>query len=138
MERMKAVKTLVVFMGVLLVLGLALLGYGMYSKAGRVVKPSAPAVATASAVSPVAAPAVVPVVVGSFGAVGLGQPEGSRIAASHLNGPVLVLTVVEGGLPDRVILLDTAAGGAILGQVSVQGSPAAAASAPVPVVPVAK
>lgn len=130
---MKAVKTLVVFMGVLLVLGLALLGYGMYSKAGRVVKPSAPAVATASAVSPAMAPGAV----GSFGTVGLGQPEGSRIAASHLNGSVLVLKVVEGGLPDRVILLDTAAGGVIMGQVSVQGSPAAA-SASVPVAPVAK
>lgn len=111
---MKAVKSLVAFMGVLLVAGLALLGYGMYTKAGRAVKPSAEAsVAPSSGPSvPVAMPIpssfAAPAT--AYGAQPLGQPAGSRIAAVTLNNGLAAVTITGGGLGDRLVILDTTAG----------------------------
>lgn len=125
---MKAVKSLVVFMGVLLVLGLALLGYGMYSKSSRMVKPSAPVAASAPApVAPVS------VAVGPFSPVALGQPSGSVIAGMQWNGALLALHIKDGGLPDRVVVVNTA-NGSLSGEISLgQGEKAAVAPVAAPV-----
>lgn len=100
--RMKAVKALVIFMGVLLVLGVGVLGYGMYSKAGRLAKPSTPVAAPAEAVLVAAG--------GPFSPVSLGQPEGSMIAGMQWSGPLLAVQIKGGGLPDRVMVINTANG----------------------------
>lgn len=116
---MRAIKTLVTFMGVLLILGLGLLGYGMYSKA-----------TTGSKTPVIASPAGAPVMpalshgpVASFGDVLLSEPAGSEITSAQVNGPLLVLQVRGGGKADRVILFDLASG-VVLGRVGI-GAPAA-------------
>lgn len=124
---MKAIKTLVVFMGVLLVAGLALLGYGMYSKAGRVVKPSATAQAPVTP-GPVIASAPNSAAVAAFAPLALNQPAGSQIAATQWNGSLLAVTVTGGGPADRVVIVDLA-NAAVLGTVSLGA--AAPVAAPV-------
>lgn len=87
---MKAIKGLVIFMGVLLLVGLGLLGYGMSAK---VRKPeSRPVVAEAR-----------------FGAVEVPLPAGSRVEQMVVAGERVVLRVVGGG-PERLVVLDPAAG----------------------------
>lgn len=105
---MKAIKALVIFMGVLIVAGLGLLGYGMYTKAGRSVKPS-------TVTTPPGA-VVLPADVEAFGALDLPQPPGTRIAAATVSGGVLVLHLTDGGRPDRVTLIDLGRG-SVLGNV---------------------
>jgi len=109
---MQAIKALVIFMGILLIAGLGLLGYGMYTKAGRSVKPSAPA-----------AMVTTPSALADFGALGLDQPVGTRIVGVQVTGPVLTVQLTEGGRPDRVAVVDLAAG-RVLGVVSLDGAAA--------------
>lgn len=114
---MKAIKALVFFMGFLLVAGIGLLGYGMYSKAGRSVK--APAV-----IAPAGVPVAAPVDLAGFGGLGLDQPAGTRIAAARVSGTILVVELTDGGRADRVALVDLA-GGSLLGMVYVDAAAAA-------------
>lgn len=92
---MKALKALVVFMGVLLVAGLGLLGWGLYSQAGKMAsKGRQPAV----------------VAVGTdFGAIAVPLPAGARIDQMMAAGERVVLRVTGGG-PDRLVVLDPQAG----------------------------
>lgn len=108
---MKAIKALVIFMGILIVAGLGLLGYGMYTKAGRSVKPSPVETSAAPAL-----PSVVSVENTAFETVVLRQPPGTRIAAAEVSGGLLVLRLTDGGQPDRVSVIDVGRG-SLLGNI---------------------
>jgi hypothetical protein len=126
---MRAIKVLVIFMGVLLVAGLGLLGYGMYTKAGKTMKtpPVAEAVPQA-VVSGVGARvgALVP-----FGSVGLDQPAGTSVEAVTVAGAQLVVTLRGGGLADRIVVLDSASQ-TVIGRLTVDGLPVAEPAADAP------
>ena len=94
---MQAIKGLVLFLGLLLVAGLAVLGYGLYSKA--------PFKGTTSAAPTLAAGPVV----ADFGSVGVPIPAGARIEQMLVAGDRVVLRLSGGG-PERVLVLDPARG----------------------------
>ena len=95
---MKALKGLVAFLGLLLVIGLGVLGYGLATKAH--LKGSA---TSANANKPAAAAA------SDFGAVQIPLPAGSRIEQMSTIGERVVLRISGGG-PERVLVLDPAQG----------------------------
>jgi len=97
MNSVKAVKSLALGMGVLLLAGLGLLAYGLYSQAGKKAKTAAPVQTEA------------PVAVDGFGDLTLAEPPGARIAGVHLNGTMLAV-IVRGQGPDRIVLVDMARG----------------------------
>ncbi len=94
---MKAIKGLVVFLGVLLLAGLGLLGYGLYSKA--------PGKGTPSAASGSTAPASV----AEFGQLAVPIPAGYRIEQMLVVGERVVLRLSGGG-PERILVLDPSLG----------------------------
>lgn len=109
---MKAIKALVAFMGVLLLAGLGLLGYG---------------VATRTAPDPGAAPPTVPASAGpvigkDFGAVTVPLPAGVRIEQTLVVGERLVVRVTGAG-PEQLVVLDPM-GGRIIGSFVLQPEPA--------------
>jgi hypothetical protein len=97
---MAAVKSLVVFMGVLILAGLGLLGYGMMQASEDL---------EAGKAEPVR----------QFGDLDLGQPAGSRLGEVIPDGAGhLMITVTGGDRPDRVVVLDMR-DGTVLGTVSI-------------------
>ncbi|MEO5374151.1 MAG: hypothetical protein H7840_07695 [Alphaproteobacteria bacterium] len=103
---MKAVKAIVIVMTALLVIGLGLVAYGMMTRASRV------------AVEPPRAAAA-----RGFGAIGLGQPDGSRIAGMTTAGDGLLLLRIEGGgSAERVVVVDLSSG-RVLGAVGLGAAP---------------
>lgn len=92
---MKAIKALVVFMGLLIVVGLGVLGWGLMRQSSR---PDLPP-------SPVAAPpTLVEDATPAFDTVFLAEPPGTTLQAVSLHGPTLILTLTGGGTADRVVL----------------------------------
>lgn len=92
---MKAIKGLVLFMGILLVAGLGLLGYGLFTQTGKgSAKKPAPAAASAGA---------------SFGQVEVPLPAGARIDQALVAGERIVLRITGSG-PERLLVLDPATG----------------------------
>lgn len=98
---MKALKSLVLFLGVLLVTGLGLLGYGLYSKAH--LKGGAAASAGAAPTTAVAA------VVAEFGTVQVPVPAGARVEQMVTAGERVVLRL-SGPAGERVLVLDPGQG----------------------------
>lgn len=97
MQGIKAIKALVAFMGILLVAGLGLLGYGLMNvKNGS--KPRVPAPAASTS-----APAA------EFGALAVPVPAGSRVEQTLVVGDRLVLRLAGGG-GERLLVLDPAEG----------------------------
>lgn len=92
---MKAIKALVAFMGVLLIAGLALMGYGIATKTGS--KPRASAAAPGE----------------TFGTVAVPLPAGARVEETLEAGGRIVLRVTGGGA-ERYVVLD-ADGGTVAG-----------------------
>lgn len=108
---MKALKALVVVMGILIVLGIGLVVYGLLTQFGK----GGEAVATAPAVTPPMAEAV-PVpgpaagVVGRvpaepFGSVLLDEPADTAITGASAGDGRILLRLSGGGKPDRVVVL---------------------------------
>lgn len=94
---MKALKGLVAFLGLLLVIGLGVLGYGLATKAHlKGAGPSANAKPAAPSSS-------------DFGAVQIPLPAGSRMEQMTVAGDRVVLRIAGGG-PERVLVLDPAQG----------------------------
>lgn len=101
---MRAVKGLVAGMGILILIGMGLLVYGLLRTSDRL--NDAPAVASRPAVAPVAAAALDP-----FDTLALGEPDGSRIAHMTTDGRGrLILGITGGGRPDRAVVVDPATG----------------------------
>jgi hypothetical protein len=92
---MKAIKGLVIFMGLLLVAGLGLLGYGMSIKAHQT-GPRAAAGAAAGAGS-------------LFGAVEVPLAAGAHVEQMVVAGDRVVLRVLGAG-PERLVVLDPGQG----------------------------
>lgn len=93
---MKAIKGLVIFMGVLLLAGLGLLGYGLFNQAGKMgaKKPAAAAIVQSGP---------------GFGRVEVPLPAGSEVDdVFEANGKV-VLHIIGGGA-ERFVVLDPASG----------------------------
>lgn len=98
---MRAIKGLVAFLGVLLVAGLALLGYGLYTKAPLKGTPAAsPGMASGT-------PAVAGVA--EFGQLAVPVPAGSRIEQMVVAGDRVVVRLAGGG-PERILVLDPGQG----------------------------
>jgi hypothetical protein len=97
---MKALKGLVAFLGLLLVIGLGVLGYGLYTKAH--IKGSGSATAAASARS-------APAAVAEFGTVQIPLPAGSRVEQMTAVGDRVVLRLSGAG-PERLLVIDPAQG----------------------------
>ncbi|ABC21913.1 hypothetical protein Rru_A1112 [Rhodospirillum rubrum ATCC 11170] len=130
-------------MGILIVAGIGLLGYGLYSKRAHLGEPAATPQAAqpipAFAAPPQALPQAVPPaqpgarpgqIAGGwerapgmappaplrpFDTLSLGEPAGSTVRTYQVSGSVLVLEVVGGGKPARFIAVDLNAG-AIIGR----------------------
>lgn len=98
---MRAIKGLVAFLGVLLVAGLALLGYGLYTKA--------PFKGTPAASSGGAAGAVAVAPVAEFGQLAVPVPAGYRVEQMVVAGERVVLRLGGGG-PERILVLDPGQG----------------------------
>lgn len=94
---MKAIKGLVAFLGLLLVVGLGVLGYGLYTKAHQ----KGSAVAFTGPVQPVK--------VAEFGTVAVPVPAGARIEQMAVAGERVVLRLTGAG-PERVVVLDPGLG----------------------------
>lgn len=92
---MKAIKALVAFMGVLLIAGLGLLGYGFYTKAGQSGGKPRPAAAADPG--------------DAFGTVAVPLPAGARVEQVLAAGGRVVLRVTGAG-PERFVVLDPADG----------------------------
>ncbi|CAA7622317.1 hypothetical protein [Magnetospirillum sp. SS-4] len=99
---MKALKALVAFLGLLLVIGFAALGYGLYT--GAHLKGTA-----ASSSSSPSSSAAVPSAVAEFGTVQIPLPAGSRIDQMSTVGDRVVLRLSGGG-PERLLVIDPAGG----------------------------
>lgn len=131
---MQALKALVIFMGILIAVGVAVLGVTIYNRATKMVTADKPAPAAAS-IPPLAAPqgGTAPAAEPNFGPRDLGLPAGSSIVSVQpLSGRVLV----HARLPDggtRILLLDPATGG-IAGEWRAPGGDAGP-SAPTPALP---
>jgi len=117
---MKALKALVIFLGVLIVAGVGLVIYGVSSKVGSRPTPAAPA-ATNAANAP-AVPAAAP-----FGSVEIPLADGATIQQIFAAGDRVIVRVGTGnGKGDRLIVLDPARG-QIAGSFGFVAAPEAAA-----------
>ncbi|SEH33907.1 hypothetical protein [Magnetospirillum fulvum] len=104
---MKALKALVIFLGVLIVAGVGLVIYGIASKVGP--KP-APTASTAAAV-PTPPNAAAPLPAAPFGSVDIALPDGATIQQVFAAGDRVIVRVGGGkGTADRLIVLDPARG----------------------------
>ncbi|OFX10622.1 MAG: hypothetical protein A2516_07740 [Alphaproteobacteria bacterium RIFOXYD12_FULL_60_8] len=109
---MKVIKSLVLFMGALIVLGVGFLAYGLMTKSGKVVEtPPIPAPASVTGNSPL-----------GLLDVNLNQPVGSRIVSTSSGGGQLYMTVEGGGTGPRVLIVDLASG-RLIGTVRLGGGP---------------
>jgi hypothetical protein len=92
---MKALKGLVAFLGLLLVIGLGVLGYGLYTKAHVKGTGAGVVAATRSAL----------VLPDEFGTIPVPLPAGSRIEQMSAVGERVVLRLSGGG-PERLLVID--------------------------------
>lgn len=112
---MRALKALVIVMGVLILAGMGLVGYGIVKRVATPERPSQPAtMPTASAVS---APEARP-----YGPVEISLPSGARIARTRTSGERLIveLELASGG--ERLLVLDLATG-ALVGTIDLMPQP---------------
>jgi len=127
---MRAIKAIVIFMGLLLIAGLGLLGYGLYSKASNLSKTPAERTADAPAAVPAIPAAAVPEAASGaaapvFGSQTVALPPGSRVEAMasaanrivlHVAGPqgsrLVVVDPVSGAVTGTLVLTPEATPGA--------------------------
>jgi len=105
---MRALKTIVITLGALVIGAFGLLVYGLSQNWHRL---SSPPQATTGAKAAAA----------TWGHVGLGQPADSRIQSVTAAGNLIVLQVVSGG-DERLVVLDPASG-AVVGTFGVTDKP---------------
>jgi len=105
---MRALKTIVITLGALVIGAFGLLVYGLSQNWHRLSSP--PQVATGAKAA-----------AATWGHVGLGQPADSRIQSVTAAGNLIVLQVVSGG-DERLVVLDPASG-AVVGTFGVTDKP---------------
>jgi hypothetical protein len=110
---MRALKALVVFMGILILGGMGLVAYAIVKRVGQ---PAPPPRATdqASATAPVAGK--------PFGPVEIALPPGARIARTSTSEGRLIVELELAGGGERLLLVDLASG-ALLGSIDLKLSP---------------
>lgn len=98
---MKAIKALVLFMGILIVAGLGVLGYGLSQqsddKAAATTVTASPGIVSGSGA-------------GSFGAISVTLPTGSRVEQVLVAGERVVVRVTGGADGERLVVLDPRSG----------------------------
>ncbi len=110
---MKAIKALVIFMGLLLVAGIGLLAYGVVNKGDQQTvtaadpAPAAPRPSAPAALRPSAPDAPRPS--GGFGTIEVPLPPGTHVEQMAVAGERVVLRVTGGGT-DRLVVLEPASG----------------------------
>jgi len=102
---MRALKALVIFMGVLILAGMGLVGYGIVK---RTAIPERPAPATAAA--------------RAYGPVEISLPSGARIARTRTSGERLIVELELAGGGERLLVLDLATGG-LVGTIDLKPQP---------------
>jgi hypothetical protein len=112
---MKALKTLVVGMGALILIGIAVIGVTLYNRA------SAPG-GLAGGRTPASAPATVPAQAGGITAGTLGLPAGSRVKGLAGAGNRVVVHVELPSGQEQLLLLDPATG-QVTGRLGVAEAP---------------
>jgi len=101
---MRALKALVIFMGVLILAGMGLVGYGIVK---RTATPERPAPATAAR---------------PYGPVEISLPSGARIARTRTSGERLIVELELAGGGERLLVLDLATGG-LVGTIDLKPQP---------------
>jgi hypothetical protein len=113
---MRWLKSLVTLLGVLIVGGLLLLGYGFYKKTQNPdwrlshLFLGAPAETPAPAVHSIKAPSVTQIPAQSFGEISLGLPAGCLVTDVNPDGPRAYLTIGPPGRCHRVVVVDSQSG----------------------------
>ncbi len=110
---MRALKTIVITLGALVILAFGLLVYGLSQNWHRLSMPAQPA--APRLIEGAKTPAA------TWGHVGLGQPADSRIESVTPAGSLIVVQVVSGG-DERLVVLDPASG-AVVGTFGVTDKP---------------
>ena len=124
---MRALKALVIGMGILIIIGIALVGYGVYRR-GKAPEPPKPAAAQPPSPQPpapqppVPQPAATPTPPKPYGPIQIVLPPGSRVIDSQAsNGRLVVeLELLDGAR--RNIVFDLATG-AVLGTIDLKPQP---------------
>lgn len=106
---MRALKALVIVMGVLILAGMGLVGYGIVKRTAIPERPLQSAAGPAAAARP-------------YGPVELALPSGARIARTRTSGERLIveLELASGG--ERLLVVDLATGG-LVGTIDLKPQP---------------
>lgn len=109
---MRALKALVIFMGILILLGMGLVGYAIVN---RVAAPEGgkPGTATVASGTGAAAPAK------PFGPVEIGLPAGAKLARTSVSGDRLIVELALAAGGERLLVVDLASG-AVIGTVDLK------------------
>jgi hypothetical protein len=107
---MRALKTLVIVMGVLILAGMGLVGYTLIKRGMNTpASPSLGAQAPSAAEHP-------------YGPVEIELPQGAHVASTHTAGGRLVIELALAGGAERVLVVDLSSG-AILGTIDLKPTP---------------
>ena len=111
---MRALKALVIVMGVLILAGMGLVAYAIVKRVAapeRVAQPAAPSALPASAAPP-----------HPFGPVEISLPSGARIARTRTSGERLIVELELAGGGERLLVIDLATGG-LVGTIDLKPQP---------------
>jgi hypothetical protein len=118
---MRALKALVIGMGILIILGIALVGYGVYRR-GQAPEPPKPVAAQPPVPQAPAPPPPAPSPPKPYGPIAIAMPPGSRVIDSQAsNGRLVVeLELLDGSRRNVVVDLAT---GALIGTIDLKPQP---------------
>jgi len=107
---MQALKALVIFMGVVIVIGVAVVGVTIYNRMNRLgeAAPTSEATVDSQAAAPAAAATDVPLP--AFGDMSVPVPEGCRVVEMVPAGDRLLLRLGSGQRCNRILVVDLATG----------------------------
>jgi len=111
---LRALKTLVIVLGILIVAGLGLVGYVLV-KRGLNSAPPQPVASAAAPAAPIAAET-------PYGPIAIELPAGAKIASTHVTGGRLVVELAMPNGAERVLALDLA-DGRLIGTIDLKPQP---------------